>query len=279
MYWFPFIKVTAANQIIPFPFSETRVFGVLQRIALSYGIASLMVYYLKPKTALFLSISFLFIYWFLLYALSNATDPLSLEGNAVLRIDRWLLGDKHLYHGEGVAFDPEGLLSTLPAIANVIGGYLAGKFIQRKGDSYEGLAVLLLAGIALVFFGYAWNLSLPINKKLWTSSFVLYTVGLDCVILSVIIYITGFKNKTRWTYFFEVFGRNPLFIYLLSELGATLLFVFKTDPKTSVFKWIYEKIFSNAGAYTGSLLFAISFMLVCWLAGYVLDKKKIYVRV
>jgi predicted acyltransferase len=279
MYWFPFIKVTAANQIIPFPFSETRVFGVLQRIALSYGIASLMVYYLKPKTAFFLCISFLFIYWFLLYALSNATDPLSLEGNAVLRIDRWLLGDKHLYHGEGVAFDPEGLLSTLPAIANVIGGYLVGKFIQRKGDSYEGLTVLLLAGIVLVFFGYAWNLSFPINKKLWTSSFVLYTVGLDCVILSVIIYITGFKNKTRWTYFFEVFGRNPLFIYLLSELGATLLFVFKTDPKTSVFKWIYEKIFSNAGAYTGSLLFAISFMLVCWLAGYVLDKKKIYVRV
>jgi predicted acyltransferase len=279
MYWFPFIKITAANQIIPFPFSETRIFGVLQRIALSYGIASLMVYYLKPKTALFLSISFLFIYWFLLYALSNATDPLSLEGNAVLRIDRWLLGDKHLYHGEGVAFDPEGLLSTLPAIANVIGGYLAGKFIQRKGDSYEGLTVLLLSGIVLVFLGYAWNLSFPINKKLWTSSFVLYTVGLDCVILSVIIYITGFKNKTRWTYFFEVFGRNPLFIYLLSELGATLLFVFKTDPKTSVFKWIYEKIFSNAGAYTGSLLFAISFMLVCWLAGYFLDKKKIYVRI
>ena len=279
MYWFPFVKWDVNNQLVGFPFGETRVFGVLQRIALCYGIASLMLYYLKPKTALAISVILLFLYWLLLYLLGDPAAPLSLEGNAVLRVDRWLLADKHLYHGEGVAFEPEGLLSTLPAIGNVVAGYFAGTYIQRKGNTYEGLSVLLLSGVALIFLGYCWDLSFPVNKKLWTSSFVLYTVGLDCVILAVIIYITQFLNKTHWTYFFEVFGRNPLFIYLLSELAAILLSFFKTDPKTSVYKWIYLNVFSHAGAYFGSLLFAVSFMMGCWLVGYFLDKRKIYVRV
>ena len=238
-----------------------------------------MLYYLKPKTALAISVILLFLYWLLLYLLGDPAAPLSLEGNAVLRVDRWLLADQHLYHGEGVAFEPEGLLSTLPAIGNVVAGYFAGTYIQRKGNTYEGLSVLLLSGVALIFLGYCWDLSFPVNKKLWTSSFVLYTVGLDCVILAVIIYITQFLNKTHWTYFFEVFGRNPLFIYLLSELAAILLFFFKVDPKTTLFRWIYLNIFSHAGAYFGSLLFAVSFMMGCWLVGYFLDKRKIYVRV
>ena len=279
MYWFPFVKWDATGHLIFAPFEDTRVFGVLQRIALCYGIAALMLYYLKPKTSLVISIGLLFLYWFLSVVYGDAADPLSLEGNTGLALDKWLLGDKHLYHGEGVAFDPEGLLSTMPAIVNVVCGYIAGKFIQEKGSSYEGLAKLLLAGALLLFAAYCWNLSFPINKKLWTSSFVLHTVGLDCIILSVIIYIINFKHRTRWTYFFEVFGRNPLFIYLLSELGAILLWFFRIDVKTPVYSWIYNNIFIHAGNYFGSFLFAVSFMLACWLVGYFLDKKKIYVRV
>ena len=279
MYWFPFVKWDANNELVLAPFADTRVFGVLQRIALCYGIGSLMVYYLKPKTAVIVCVILFFVYWILLYFLGDPAAPLSLEGNAVLRVDRWLLGDAHLYHGEGVAFDPEGLLSTLPAIGNVVGGYVAGKYIQEKGKTYEGLTKLLLSGAVLLFLAYCWNLGFPINKKLWTSSFVLHTVGLDCIIIAIIIYITQFLNKTNWTYFFEVFGRNPLFVYLLSEILAILLFFIKVDPKTTLYKWIYENIFSYAGGYLGSLLFAISFMLLCWLVGYFLDKRKIYVRV
>jgi len=279
MYWFPFVKWDKTNQLIFAPFEETRVFGVLQRIALCYGIAALMIYYLKPKTALIISIGLLFLYWGLLYAFGDSTDPLSMQENWGSVIDRWLLNEKHLYHGEGVAFDPEGFLSTMPAIANVVAGYIAGKFIQEKGNTYEGLTKLLLAGVLLLFAAYCWNLSFPINKKLWTSSFVLQTVGLDCIIISVIIYVINFRHKTRWTYFFEVFGRNPLFIYLLSELGATLLYFFRAEPKVSFYQWTYRNIFQHAGDYFGSLLFAVSFMLICWLAGYFMDKKKIYVRV
>jgi predicted acyltransferase len=279
MYWFPFVKWNENNELVAAPFGDTRVFGVLQRIALCYGIGSLMVYYLKQKTAIMLCVVFFFLYWILLYAFGDPVDPYSLQGNAVLRFDRWLIGDSHLYHGEGLAFDPEGLLSTLPAIGNVVGGYVAGRYIQQKGSTYEGLAKLLLSGAVLLFLAYCWNLGFPINKKLWTSSFVLHTVGLDCIILAVIIYITQFLHKTRWTYFFEVFGRNPLFIYLLSEVAAILLYFIRVDPKTSLFRWIYLHVFSYAGGYLGSLLFAIAFMLLCWLAGYLLDKRKIYIRV
>jgi predicted acyltransferase len=278
MYWFPFVKWDAAGHLEMAPFESTRVFGVLQRIALCYGIASLMIYYLKPRAALIISVILLFLYWALLYAFAEGADPFDMQGNFGSVVDRWLLNEKHLYHGEGVAFDPEGFLSTMPAIVNVVGGYITGKYIQAKGNTYEGLTKLLLAGVLLLFAAYCWNLSFPVNKKLWTSSFVLHTVGLDCIIISVIIYIINFKHKTNWTYFFEAFGRNPLFIYLLSEIAAILLWFFKIE-KLSLYQWIYQTIFIHAGAYFGSLLFAVSFMLFCWLIGYILDKKKIYVRV
>ncbi|MBS1509638.1 MAG: DUF1624 domain-containing protein [Bacteroidetes bacterium] len=279
MYWFPFMRRNPAGDFVAFPFSDTRVFGVLQRIALCYGIASLIVYYCKPKTAVIISIVFLFLYWIILYVFGDATDPLGMLTNAGTQLDKWLLGDNHLYHGEGVAFDPEGLLSTMPAVANVIGGYMVGKYVQEKGNTYEGLTRLLLAGAALLFIAYCWNLNFPVNKKLWTSSFVTLTVGLDCIILAALIYIINFKQKTKWTYFFEVMGRNPLFIYLLSELGATLLYFFRANPTTTLYQWIYNNLFQFTGNYLGSLLFAITYMLVCWLVGYMLDKRKIYVRV
>ena len=279
MYWFPFFKLDREHHIISFPLAETRILGVLQRIALAYGISALMIYYLKPKAATVITCIILFLYWPVMMYFGEATDPLSLTGNAGLRLDKWLMGDKHLYHGEGIPFDPEGWLSTLPAIGNVVGGFLVGRFVQQKGKSYEGLAKLLLAGCALICVAYFWDLLFPINKKLWTSSFVLYTVGLDCVILSAVMFIIDFLHKTKWTYFFEVFGRNPLFIYILSELLVTGLYMITVSPKVSLHGWIYKNIFSPVGAYFGSLLFAVSYMLICWLVGYWLDKRKIYVRV
>ena len=279
MYWFPFLKRDATGGFVLFPFADTRVFGVLQRIALCYGIGSLIVYYFKPKTIFILSAVLLLLYWIILYVFNYADDPLGMQTNTGFYIDKWLVGENHMYHGEGVAFDPEGLLSTIPAIVNVIAGYVVGKYIQQKGNSYEGLTILLLSGAALLFLAYCWNNVFPVNKKLWTSSFVLLTVGLDCIILAALVYIINIKNKTGFTYFFEVMGRNPLFIYLLSELGATLLYFFRADERTTLYQWIYTNIFSLAGDYTGSLLFAICFMMLCWLTGYVLDKRKIYIRV
>jgi predicted acyltransferase len=253
--------------------------GVLQRIALAYCIAALLIYYFKPGMVISISISILLLYWAVLLMGGDAPNPLAMTGNLGYKLDLWLMGPNHMYHGEGVAFDPEGWLSTLPSVVNVTFGYLVGKFIQEKGKSFEGLTKLLLIGFSLIVIGYFWDLSFPINKKLWTSSFVVYTVGIDCVIISAIIYVVDFLGRTNWTKFFTVFGKNPLFIYLLSELGATILYVIRPEPGVSLYSWIYLHIYRHAGLYLGSFLFAVSWMLICWIVGYYLDKKKIYVRV
>lgn len=278
MYWFPFFRLDDHNDITAFPISQTRILGVLQRIGLCYGAVALMIYFFKIRTTLIISVILLFVYWILLSLFGTPADPLSLQGNAPLLLDKWAMGESHMYHGEGIAFDPEGILSTLPSIGNVVGGFIAGLWIQKKGSTYEGLTKMLLSGFALVVTGYFWDLMLPINKKLWTSSFTVYTVGLDCIILAALTYITQIQGKTGWTKFFQVFGKNPLSIYLLSELLVILLFMIPAGG-TSLFQAIYQHIFSHAGHYTGSLLFAVSFMLVCWMVGYWMDIRKIYIRV
>jgi len=280
MYWFPFVHWTHEHQLEFNSFFHTRVMGVLQRIALGYFFAGLMIRFLKPSTVYRLSVIFLFLYWLILLLLGDATDPYNMLTNAGTRLDLWVFGRDHLYHGEGVAFEPEGLLSTLPAIANVTFGYAAGKWVQEKGKSFEGLTKLLLAGAVSVVLALSWDWFFPINKKLWTGSFVLLTVGIDCILLAGLIYIIDFLQRRRWTYFFEVFGKNPLFIYLLSELGATMLWFIRVGPERQPFhRWLFQNVFRHAGMYFGSFLFALTFMLFCWLIGYVLDKRRIYVRV
>jgi predicted acyltransferase len=276
MYWFPFFREVRGGGYEFFPIRDTRILGVLQRIALCYFFASLMIQFLSRKTVWTLSVVFLLGYWLLLYV----GGDYSLTGNLGLAIDKSVMGDHHLYHGEGIPFDPEGLLSTIPSIVNVIAGYYAGLFIQQKGKSFETVAKLLMAGFSILCIAYFWDIVFPINKKLWTSSFVCYTVGLDLVILGILIFIIEIKSWNKWTYFFEVFGRNPLFIYLVSELLVIVLFMMKTDPKTNLYRWLNSNVYQKIlpGAF-GSLAFAISYMLVCWLLGYWMDKKKIYVRV
>jgi predicted acyltransferase len=280
MYWFPFVHYNAQHQLVGNPFSHTRIMGVLQRIALGYCFASLMIYYLKPRQVFTISVLLLLLYWGILLLLGDPNDPYNMLTNAGTRLDLWLFGPSHLYHGEGVAFDPEGVLSTMPAIANVTFGFFAGKWIQEKGKDYEGLTKLLLVGALSVVLALCWDWFFPINKKLWTGSFVLITVGIDCIILAALIYITDFLQKRKWGYFFEVFGKNPLFIYLLSELGATMLYFIGIGEKhQTLYSWLFQNIYKHAGMYFGSFLFAVSFMLFCWLIGYILDKRKIYVRV
>ena len=156
---------------------------------------------------------------------------------------------------------------------------MVGSFLQKKGKTYEALTKLLLAGFTLFTIAYFWHLMFPINKKLWTSSFVVLTIGLDCMLLAGILYAVDFMYKTKWSYFFGVFGKNPLFIYLLSEVLAIVLYTFRTGSGRSWFQVLYENTFGYIGGKTGSLLFALAFMLTCWLVGWWLDKRKIYIRV
>lgn len=275
LYWFPFVEWTKEGALTFAPLSETRIMGVLQRIALCYLFAALMVYYLSDRMLVYASVFFLLLYWWLLYAFGDY----SLENNLARTLDRWLIGDNHLYKGEGIPFDPEGLLSTIPSIVNVIGGYLAGAYIMKNKIHYETLSKLLLAGIGLMIIAYFWDLVFPINKKIWTSSYVLLTIGMDLVWLGIIFYTTDFIKQPINYYFFEVFGKNPLFIYLLSGFLTIMLFFIRVNGNQSLYGYIYKNAFAWIGPYIGSLIFALSFMFICWLAGYWMDKNKIYIRV
>ena len=278
LYWFPFVKYNEQHELIVSPLSETRIFGVLQRIALAYCFTSLMLYFFKTRATVIISVIMLILYWPVLVYFGTGPDPLDLHTNAVLRFDTWLIGTKHLYTGEGFPFDPEGFLTTFPSLANVVAGYLVGLYVQKNGKTFEGLAKLFMAGFGLLVIAYWWNYGFPINKKLWTSSFVLHTVGLDCMILACIMYYTDFVGKRTGVQFFEIFGKNPLFIYFVSELSVIILYMININD-TPLYTWLYENIFSYGGAYTGSLIFAICYMLYCWSVGYFLDRKKIYIRV
>ncbi|MFI5138542.1 MAG: acyltransferase family protein [Sphingobacteriales bacterium] len=281
MYWFPFVQHNAGGWSLS-PISTTRIFGVLQRIALCYLFASLLIHFISSKTAIIVISALLLLgYWVLLLIFGDNTAPYGMLTNAGTYLDKALLGDAHLYHGEGVAFDPEGILSTLPAIVNVIVGYYAGKFIQEKGKGFETISKLMLYGFLFIFLALCWNMSFPIAKKLWTSSFVLLTVGIDLVWISALIYIVEIKawNKANWTSFFTTVGKNPLPIYIFSELFVVILFMINVHG-TTFYGWINQVLFQViAPGAIGSLLFAICYMLVCWTLGKILDKNKIYIRV
>ena len=282
MYWFPFFKLGEHREILNFPISQTRIFGVLQRIALCYGIASILVYYLKFSKVLIVSIILLISYNLLLFITGVPNQQFTLHGNTGFFFDSWLVGEDHIYHDHGVIFDPEGLLSTFPAIVNVLVGYYAGLFLQQTGNGYETISKLLLTGCLFVFVALCWNLFFPINKKLWTSSFVLLTTGLDLIIISALIYSIEMKQwfKSNLLNFFVIPGKNPLFIYLVSELLLVSLMMISVSPGASVFDWVSISVFQYLiPGPLGSLAFAVCYMLLCWSFAFMLDQKKIYIRI
>jgi len=280
MYWFPFVHKDDTGHWVFNAIGETRIFGVLQRIALGYLFASLMLYFFGQRTTIIITILILIAYWPIMMYFGTGPDPLDIHTNAATRFDTWLIGLKHMYKGEGFPFDPEGFLSTFPAIGNVVGGYVVGKYVQEKGKTYEGISKIMLGGFVLLVIAHFWNYSFPINKKLWTSSFVLHTVGTDCLILSGVIYLIDFKHTSgRWTNFFEVVGKNPLPVYLLSELLPVLFWIFPIGGQ-SLWNWLYNSIFIHIiTPGFGSLVQSVCYMLLCWSFGWWLNKKKLYLRV
>ena len=288
--WSPFVK-WEGESIVAKTWENIRILGVLQRIALCYFFASVIVFYAKTRGAFVISGILLLLYWLICLLLGAPGDPYSLTGWFGTQIDINLLGVTHIYKGEGVPFDPEGLPSTVAAVVQVIFGFLVGQYIQQKGKSYEMLSNLLIAGLVLVFTGYCWDMVFPINKKIWTSSYTLYTTGLAILVLSTLIYLIEFKeNKGAWGRFFDVFGKNPLFIFVLSGFLPRVLGMFRwvdhVSPEgknvyTSAFPWFYQHICKDIATdlRVGSLVYALCMILMYWSIVYLLDKKKIYVKV
>ena len=288
--WSPFIKWSGDDLVFK-SFDSLRIFGVLQRIALCYFFASVIVYYFKQRGAFFFGAVLLLLYWILCLSLGTPGDPYSLKGWFGTDIDKAILGENHLYKGEGIVFDPEGLMSTFAAVVQVIFGYLIGDYIQKKGKSFEMIASLFVIATGFTLTGFMWDMVFPINKKIWTSSYTVYSTGFAIYTIATMIYFIELKHTKGWlTRFFDVFGKNPLFIFVLSGFLPRLLGLIRIPngmnaeglPKyLSPFGWFYEKICKLMPGIpeNGSLFYAIFIIMMYWAICYWLDKKKIYIKV
>jgi predicted acyltransferase len=296
--WFPFIRWEHDSLVFRgWTYTNdsgvvvgVRVMGVLARIALCYLFGSLLVYFLGLRGSLVASAVLLLGYWLLCYTLGTPGDPYSLNGYFGTAVDKALFGPEHLYHGEGVAFDPEGIPSTMAAITQVVFGYMVGWYIQQKGKNYTMLRNLVLMALAFLAVGYVWSLAFPVNKKIWTSSFVLVSTGYATLMLALLVFVIEFKHLKGWgSRFFDVFGKNPLFIFVLSGVVPRLLGLIRIPNPAggkpvwlSPLSWFFHQVcqpLSAGNAKNASLIYALTLILLYWLVGYILDKRKIYIRV
>jgi len=277
MYWYPFVHRAAGGWALS-PFADTRVMGVLQRIALCYGLAAFAVRFLGPRSLVGLSALLLAGYWGLLMAFGDPVDPFSKLGNAGTRLDLLALGPRHLYRRDG-GFDPEGLLGTLPATVNVIAGYLAARWLAEAPEGRRAFGRLALVGLVLGLAGLAWSPLFPIAKKLWTGSFVLLTTGIDLVLLAALAAGLEGRAPGPLSRVFEVFGRNPLAIYLFSELFVVTLRQAEVAPGLDPYAFVGERLFQAAApGALGALLCALAYTAVCWLVGWLLDRRGLMLR-
>lgn len=259
-------------------FDRIRIMGVLQRLALCYGATAIIALLVKHKHIPYLIVGLLVGYFLLLLFGRgfeyNETNILSIADRAVLTL-------KHMYKDNGI--DPEGLLSTIPSIAHVLIGFLCGKWLLEVQDIRDKLLRLFLIGTVLTFLGFLLSYGCPINKKNWSPTFVITTCGLAASFLALLIWIIDVKGKKKWSVFFEAYGVNPLFMFVFGGVMSIILGNIRVplgDKVTSLHGYIYNGMLQPVfGDYLGSLVYAILFVVFCWSIGYILYKRKIYIKI
>ncbi|HLL17399.1 MAG TPA: heparan-alpha-glucosaminide N-acetyltransferase domain-containing protein [Rubrivivax sp.] len=285
----PFVQWDSGGSLVPRDWHSLRLMGVLQRIGLCFGAAAVIVWLGGRRGAFWAAVALLLGYWAACVAWGAPGDPYSLDGWFGTAVDRALLGASHLYRGEGVPFDPEGLASTPPAIAQVLLGWWVGDMLRSTGAPDRALVLRLLRlALPMLLLALAWHLVMPINKKIWTSSYVLLTTALAMMTLAGLVYLLEVRaHPSRCARPFEVFGRNALFVFVLSGLLPRFLSLWRWPAEggaaawTSPLRWIYEHGFAGIGSdpRLGSLLFACTNLAFYGLLAWWLDHRRIYIRV
>ncbi|MCP4290205.1 MAG: DUF1624 domain-containing protein [bacterium] len=269
-------------------FNSFRLWGVLQRIGVCYFLAAMAVILLpsaKNKSILVLSLILTYELGMRLPLLSGWADgSFALSNNFARWLDLQFPGETHLYAGTGIAFDPEGLWSTLNATVTTISGYFVGEFLNRKANLSSKIKTLALGGLGLAVTGQGLHYFEPINKQLWTTSYVVLTNGLAMLTLAFCIWIVDVKKWSRWSKPAVVFGSNALVVFVGSGVLARLLVLVRIKGQdgnsTSLKHHIYSEYFvSWAGPVNGSLAFALVFVLF-WLGLlWILFARRIFIKV
>ena len=226
-------------------YSNLRIMGVLQRIGIAYMIAMLLLVSFRQRTVAFIGITILLGYWALMFFCSDAQYPygfhngikyIGVENNVVTKFDRAVLGASHLYKGyDGIAFDPEGLLSTLPAVVTVIIGFFVGGLISRRKDRKELAAEMLFYGLLCLALGELWNLGFPINKPIWSSSYVIFMAGWAMCLNALLILIIDVYGIKFWVKPVLVLGMNSMLAFIVSGVFVKVISKLKFDSSYEVY--------------------------------------------
>jgi predicted acyltransferase len=270
-----------------FDLANLRIPGVLQRIAVCYLIVSIIFLHTNWKQQTILSVALLLAYWFLMTAIPvpgcAVTTIDDKACNLAAYIDLAVFGGNHIWKSAKV-YDPEGILSTIPALATTISGVLTGVWIKSKRTDLEKVGGLFFFGVTLVAVGWIWNSFFPFNKPLWTSSYVVYTSGLALCFLGFCYYLIDIKGYRKWTKPFVIFGVNALALYVFSGILARILGVIKVagteGREITAQKWIFDTFFAPLGSpVNASLYFALTYILFWLFLMWLLYRKRIYIKV
>jgi predicted acyltransferase len=271
-----------------FDLSSIRFMGVLQRISLTYLLASLAVLNLPRKGQWILAAGLLLGYWLvMMYVLvpGYGAGIWTREGNLGAYVDRLIIPKVHLYKGDGFNFlgDPEGLFSTIPAVVNVLAGYFSGEWIRSQPVKSRTSIGLGLFGIGCLIIGWAWGWIFPINKKLWTSSYVIFSSGWALLLLGACYELIEVRLIRRWSKPFEIMGLNAIALFVPSVLLIKILAkttVGSGENAPSTYNWIDQNFFASwAGALNGSLFLAIATVLLWFAVAIVMYRQRWFLKV
>lgn len=270
-------------------FDKIRILGVMPRLALCYGIGSLIALTVRRRALPWVIGGMLVLYGIILLV-GNGFEYAS--SNVIACVDRAVLGESHMYteHVDGIElkFDPEGLLSTLPSIAHMLIGFVCGGLIMSVKDNNIRINKLFIVGTILTFVGFLLAYGMPINKKVWSPTFVLTTCGLASSFLGLLIWILDIKGYQKWCGFFRAFGVNPLFMYVFGSVLSIVLsnihvaYAAAASGSITVKGWLYKAVWmpiAGGDETLASLFFAITFVIAVWSVGYVLYRNKIYIKI
>jgi len=267
-----------------FDFETLRYFGVLQRIAICYFFAAILFLGTSIRTQIILTALLLLIYWVLMvfipvpgYGANNLTPA----GNLAAYVDRIIFGPKQLY---GKVFDPEGVLSTIPSIATALTGNITGVWLLSRYTRNQKCLGRLIAGVISAILGWIWGLSFPINKSLWTSSYVLWTTGFALIILAIFYWLTDIKGWRAWAKPLEIFGVNALAAYFLHIFFLkiqAMIHIKRLDGSTVNLRiYITEHLFGWVPSLKlASLFYAITYIVFWLLILWILYRKKIFIKI
>ncbi|WP_286271020.1 acyltransferase family protein [Thalassotalea hakodatensis] len=253
-----------------------RIMGVLQRIGIAYIFAAFIVLLFRQRGVLITSALILVGYHFLLMTVGEGAY--TLESNLVRQVDIAVLGANHIYGGFGVPFDPEGLVSTIPAIVSALFGFEVTRFISQINDKRDSMIKLIQLGFLALIAGLALDFVIPINKALWTSSYVIYTAGYACLTLAVFVYLIDIKKYEKPVKPLLVYGTNPLFIYVLSWVWVASYNFFPVGDGT-IHHFMFNSLAIVFPEKLASFLFAFLHVVFFWWCSKWLYERKIFIKI